>query len=142
MQVYLGCIPLLPALAGDRPLGLLDAVAGLVTLGAVVIETVADEQLPQLPRPAPAGEIMARGLWAYSRHPNYFGEIGFWWGIFLFGLAAEPGAFWCGVGAVAITVMFVFVSVPMLDERSAARPGYAEHARRVSAIVPWWPKRP
>jgi steroid 5-alpha reductase family enzyme len=142
VQVYLGCFPLLPALTSPRPLGPLDAVAAAVTLGAVLVETLADEQLRAFRRSRRAGEIMNRGLWAYSRHPNYFGEIGFWWGLFLFGLAAEPGALWSGAGALAITLMFVFASIPMLDKRSVARrPEYAEHMKRVSALVPWWPKR-
>ncbi|APR84107.1 Hypothetical protein A7982_09456 [Minicystis rosea] len=143
VQVYLGCLPLTVALAGARPLGLMDAVAAVVTLGAILIETIADEQLRAFRRePHDPGEIMACGLWAYSRHPNYFGEIGFWWGLFLFAIAADPGALWTSIGAVAITVMFVFASVPLLDNRSVARrPAYAEHMKRVSAIVPWFPKR-
>ncbi len=141
VQVYLGCLPLLPALTSDRPLSPLDGLAAAVTLGAVLLETVADEQLRSFRRARREGEIMDRGVWAYSRHPNYFGEMGFWCGLFLFGLAADPGALWCGAGALAIAVMFVFVSVPMLDRRSVARrPAYAEHMRRVSMLVPWWPR--
>lgn len=143
VQVYLGCLPLSVALASSRPLGPLDAVAAAVTMAAIAIETIADEQLRAFRRSKRgAGEIMARGLWAYSRHPNYFGEIGFWWGLFLCAIAADPGAWWTGIGAVAITVMFVFASIPMLDKRSAARrPEYAEHMKRVSALVPWSPRR-
>ena len=60
----------------------------------------------------------------------------------LFGLAAAPGWWWTGVGAVAMILMFVFASVPMMDERSLARrPGYADYARRTSALVPWLPRR-
>jgi steroid 5-alpha reductase family enzyme len=142
VQVYLGCLPLFPALTSDRPLGLLDGLAAAVTLGAVLVETVADEQLRSFRARREGDEIMARGLWAFSRHPNYFGEIGFWWGLLLFGLAADPRAFWSGLGALSITAMFVFVSVPMLEKRSVARrPAYVEHRRRVSMLVPWWPKR-
>jgi steroid 5-alpha reductase family enzyme len=144
IQVYMGCLPLLPALTSTRPLGPLDAVATLVTLGAVVIEAVADEQLRafRLRKDKDPDEIMATGLWSWSRHPNYFGEVSFWWGLFLFGLAGDPGAIWTGAGAVSITLMFALFSIPALDKRSAARrPAYAEHMKRVSAIVPWPPKR-
>ncbi|MFT3774022.1 MAG: DUF1295 domain-containing protein [Minicystis sp.] len=142
VQVYLGCLPLSVALTSARPLGGLDIVAAVVTLGAIVIETVADEQLRAFRREKREGEIMARGLWAYSRHPNYFGEVGFWWGLFLFALACDPGAWWTGIGAVAITAMFLFASIPLIDKRSAERrPAYAEHMKRVSAFVPWFPKR-
>jgi len=102
---------------------------------------VADEQLRAFRKERREGEILARGLWAFSRHPNYFGEVSFWWGLFLFALAADPGAWWSGVGAAAITALFVFASIPLLDRRSAARrPAYAEHMKRVSALVPWFPR--
>ena len=142
VMVYLGCLSLYPALTSPRPIGLLDAVAAVVTLGAVAIELVADEQLRAFRRERRAGEILARGLWAFSRHPNYFGEVSFWWGLLLFALAADPGAWWAGVGAAAITCLFVFASIPLLDRRSVARrPAYADHMKRVSALVPWFPRR-
>ena len=144
VQVYLGCLPIfyVLALANPRPLGLLDALAAAVTAGALAIETVADEQLRSFRARGAAGEIMAQGLWAWSRHPNYLGEIGFWWGLFLFGLAAAPGAWWTAIGAASITAMFALFSIPMLDKRSRERrPAYAEHMKRVSALVPWPPRR-
>jgi len=142
LQVFLGCLPLLPALArGSRPFGALDAVAALVTAGAIALEALADEQLRAFRRGAKPGEICARGVWSWLRHPNYLGEIGFWWGLWLFGLAADPAWWWSGVGALAITAMFAFVSVPMLDRRSLARrPGYAELMARVPALVPRRPR--
>ncbi len=144
IQVYLGCLPLFVALASPRPLGPLDALATIVTLGAVLVEAIADEQLRAFRRARREGEgeIMARGLWKYSRHPNYFGEVSFWWGLFLFALAADPGAWWTGAGALSITLMFAFFSIPALDKRSAARrPAYADHMKRVSPLVPWFPRR-
>ena len=143
VMVYLGCFALLPALTGTAPLGPLDAVAAIVTFGAVAIEALADEQLARFRREKKkAGEIMARGLWAYSRHPNYFGEVTFWWGLFLFGVAAAGLVPWTVTGAVAITLLFVFISIPMIDRRSVERrPAYADHMKRVSALVPWFPKR-
>ncbi len=142
LQVFLGCLPLAPALArGGAPVGWLDALALLVTVGAIVIELVADEQLRRFRRRAAPGEIMAAGLWSWSRHPNYFGELSFWWGLYLFGLAADAASWWTIVGPLAMTAMFYFASIPMLDRRSLARrPGYAEHMRRVNALVPW-PRR-
>ncbi len=137
-QVFLGCLAMIPALAyGGGAFGWLDVVAMVVTGGAILIEAVADEQLRAFVRTKEPGDIMKSGLWAYSRHPNYFGELGFWWGLFLFGLAADPGWWWTGIGALAMTLMFHFASVPMLDTRSLERrPEYAEHMKRVNAIVP------
>lgn len=141
VMVYLGCLTLYPALTSPRPLGPLDALAALVTLGAIAVEIVADEQLLAFREARREGEILARGLWAFSRHPNYFGEVSFWWGLYLFALAADPAAWWSGAGALAITTLFLFASIPMLDRRSVERrPEYAEHMKRVSALVPWFPR--
>lgn len=131
------------ATAAERPLGALDFVALLVTLAAIAIEASADQQLRRfvLSKP-PEGAILSTGLWRYSRHPNYFGEVLFWWGLFLFALAADPSRGWVVIGPAAITALFALISVPMIDRRMVRRrPAYAEHARRVSAIVPWFPRR-
>ncbi|MFW6051111.1 MAG: DUF1295 domain-containing protein [Myxococcota bacterium] len=141
---FLGSLSLYPALAaGTSLLGWLDAAAVIVTGGAIWIEAAADKQLRNFVtgerRP---GEIMNRGLWAYSRHPNYFGEMAFWWGLWLFGLAADPSWWWTVVGPASITLLFVFISIPMMEERmQTRRPHYREHRRRVSMVVPWPPKK-
>jgi steroid 5-alpha reductase family enzyme len=143
LQVFVGCLPLYPALAfGARPLGALDALALLVTGGAIALETIADEQLRAFNRTKQPGDICHAGLWAWLRHPNYLGEIGFWWGLWLFGVAAAPGWWWTVIGPLAITVMFVLASIPMLDRRSLARrPGYAELMKERSALIPRPPRR-
>ena len=72
----------------------------------------------------------------------YFGELTFWWGLYLFGLAADPGYVWTIVGPMMMTGMFVGVSIPWMDRRSCERrPEYAEHMKRVSGLVPWFPKK-
>jgi steroid 5-alpha reductase family enzyme len=142
MTVYLGMLPLFYALGtGTAPLGALDALAAIVTFGFTVIETVADEQLRAFRRECErrevTGAIMNRGLWKYCRHPNYLGEIGFWWGLFLFGVASDRGAWWTVIGPLWMTVMFTTISIPMIDKRSKARrPAYAEHMKRVPALLP------
>jgi steroid 5-alpha reductase family enzyme len=138
VQVFLACLPLYPALAvGTNGLGPLDVVAVIVTTGAIALETVADEQLRRFVARRQPGSIMDEGLWGRSRHPNYLGEITFWWGLWLFGLAADPSWWWTVVGPLAITAMFVFATVPLLERRSLERrPGYAEHQRKVPALVP------
>ena len=141
IQVFLGGLALAPALAyGSDPVGFLDGVALLVTGGAILLETVADEQMRAFARTKEPGAIMDRGLWAWTRHPNYLGELGFWWGLWLFGVAADASWWWTVIGPAAMTVMFLAASIPMLDRRSVARrPGYEEHMRRVPAL---WPRRP
>jgi steroid 5-alpha reductase family enzyme len=142
--VFLGCLSLYPALAtGTNPFGVLDWIAIVVTAGAIILETTADEQLRKFVKAKPKpGKIMSTGLWAHSRHPNYLGEIMLWWGLFLFALSADLSYWWVVVGPVAMTVLFIFISIPMMDKRNLERkPGYKEHIRKVPALFPWFPKK-
>ncbi|MBN2497162.1 MAG: DUF1295 domain-containing protein [Deltaproteobacteria bacterium] len=145
LVVFGGLVPVWAAFEpGSRPLGWLDGLAGLVMLGAICIEAVADSQLHRfVSRPGRRpDEILDTGLWRYARHPNYFGEISFWWGLYLFALAADPASWWCVFGPAAITIMFVCVSIPMIERRMRARrPGWTAHARRSSALVPLPPRK-
>ena len=141
--VFLGCLSLYPALtSGGAPFGALDLLAVLVTGGAIWIEARADAQLLRFraSRPEP-GAILYEGLWALSRHPNYFGEMGFWWGLYLFALAADPSYWWTIAGPLAITLLFRFISLPMIEKRMCERrPEFAAHAERSSLVIPWFPR--
>jgi len=141
--VFAACLPIYAAVAMDaRPLNALDYLAAAVTLIAILIELVSDIQLHRFLTHRKSGEIMKTGLWALSRHPNYFGEWLFWAGLALFGLAAVPSAWWWVLpGAIAMLVMFLVASIPMIDKRSVERrPEYQAHMARVSGFVPWFPK--
>jgi len=145
--VFGGCLSVwatLTAGGATRPFGAVDLAATAVVGLAIFIEATADKQLLAFVRSRPDPEaIMDAGLWAYSRHPNYFGEVVFWWGLFLFALAAAPGRWWVISGPVAITALFLFVSIPLIDRRMLERrSGYAAHCGRVSRLVPWFPSRP
>jgi steroid 5-alpha reductase family enzyme len=150
--VLLGCFALWPALVtGDRSLGIVDGIGALLTLAAIVLEALADGQLTDFRRQVAAararGEVvehplLTTGLWAWSRHPNYLGEITFWIGLFVIGMGADPSAWWTAVGPVAMLLLFCFVSVPLIETRlRATRPQYADYSRRVPAILPWPPLR-
>jgi steroid 5-alpha reductase family enzyme len=139
--VFLGLVPIFPALAHSG-FTTLDVVAFLVTGLAIAIETIADHQLRRYLRsPHDKDGILDSGLWSLCRHPNYLGEILFWWGLFLFGVAANPGGIWSSfyaIGPLSITLLFVFVSVPWMDRRMASRhAAWAEHMKKTPALVPW-----
>lgn len=145
IMVFLGCLPMYAiARPGADEFGWLDAVAALVTLGAIGLAFAADEQLRGFRHdPAYRGRCMRTGLWARSRHPNYLGEITTWWGFWLFALAAGPAWWWTGAGAAAITLMFVFVSVPMMEKRAlATRTGYGEYRAQTPMLLPGLRRRP
>jgi steroid 5-alpha reductase family enzyme len=138
--VFLGLLPAYFALAGPgRPAGALDVAAAALAGGAVLLEATADRQLRRFVRERrdPAA-VLASGVWARSRHPNYLGEILFWWGLWLSGVAASPAHAWTAVGPLSITLLFVLVSVPWMDRRMASRhPAWAARCRAVPALLPW-----
>ena len=126
----------------QRELGWLDVVATIVGLGAVALEFFADLQLHQFVQNRTPGQVMDIGLWSWSRHPNYFGEVSFWLSLALFGLAASPSeAWWIFAGALGMLAMFMFASIPMMEKRSLERrPDYQEVIDRVSMFLPRPPK--
>jgi steroid 5-alpha reductase family enzyme len=139
--VFLGCLSLWPALTGNAShMSWLDVVAALVTLGAIAIEAAADLQMRRFRNdPLSTEKAIPPGLWSLSRHPNYFGEVSFWWGLYLFALASQPGFWWTIVGPLAITLLFVGVSIPLMETHLQARhTHYQEYRRRVSPFIPWF----
>ncbi|CAI9416130.1 DUF1295 domain-containing protein [Nocardioides sp. T2.26MG-1] len=143
LQVFLGMVPVyVVTTRSGRDVGWLDGVALLVGLAAVTLELVADRQMHRFLRTRKPGQVMDRGLWAWTRHPNYLGEITFWLSLALFGLAADPSSWWwVFVGAVAMLALFLGVSIPMMEQRSLERrPAYREVVDRVPMLFPRRPR--
>jgi steroid 5-alpha reductase family enzyme len=134
--VQLGQVP------HDPGLGPLAAVGVALWLVGFLFETIGDAQLTRFRAdPSSAGQVMDRGLWRYTRHPNYFGDACVWWGIGL--VAAESGLGAVGlIGALVMSVLLRRVSgVPMLERSMAKRrPGYTEYVARTSPFVPRPPR--
>ena len=130
-------LPLAGAIAGDAPLGLLDWLGvGLWTVG-LYFEAVGDWQLARFKsNRANAGQVMDRGLWRHTRHPNYFGDFCVWWGLYLVALSA--GAWWSIVGPLIMSFLLLRFSGVRLLERDIGerRPAYAEYVRRTNAFFP------
>jgi steroid 5-alpha reductase family enzyme len=140
--VLLACLPLAAAcVLPGRPLGALDAAGAAIAACGIALEAAADQQLHRfLSRPREPGALLESGLWAWSRHPNYLGEILFWWGLAALG-AAAGAPWWCAAGALGVTLLFVGISVPMIERRmQSRRPGYREQRRGVPSLLllpPW-----
>jgi steroid 5-alpha reductase family enzyme len=130
-------LPLLGAFASHQPLGWLDyAGIGLWVLG-FVFEAGADWQLARFKRdPGNAGQVLDRGLWRLTRHPNYFGEFCLWWGFYL--LSAGAGAWWSLPGPLLLTWLLLRVSGVRLLERDIGnrRPQYADYVLKTNAFFP------
>ena len=139
-------------LGRGTPLGLLDAVAGTLFAALLVLETVADEQMWRFQRDKQRrlanGETVAQGfysggLYRLSRHPNYFGEMGQWWVLGLFGIAATGAILtWMWLPVVVLTALFMG-STRLAEQISASKyPGYAAYQRATSVWIPWFPRDP
>jgi len=134
-------LPLLGAVLSATPLNWLDYAAVSLWLVGLFFEAVGDQQLAEFRRdPRNRGQVMDRGLWRYSRHPNYFGEIVLWLGYGLIGLAFGG---WWALPSVALMIFLILrvSGVSLLDRRlSESRPGYREYAERTNALIPGLPK--
>lgn len=113
----------------------------VVAVAGIVVEAVGDAQLRRFKAdPANRGTINDRGLWGWSRHPNYFGDACVWWGVFVVASAQWPGVLTV-VSPLAMTYFLVYATgARLLEEHLAERPGYADYQRRTSYFVPWPPK--
>ncbi len=120
----------------------LDLLGLSVWILGFFFEVVGDWQLAQFRKnKANKGKIIQTGLWRFTRHPNYFGEVTLWWGIFLYA-AAVPGGFSTIVGPLTITLLILFVSgVPLLERKYADRADFQDYKRRTSIFLPLPPKQ-
>jgi steroid 5-alpha reductase family enzyme len=125
----------------QAPLGWLDALGVAVWLVGFYFEAVGDLQMTCFKEnPANKGKIMQKGLWKYTRHPNYFGEVTMWWGIFIIMLSVPSG--WMAVGSpIVITGLLLGVSgIPLLEKKYKGNAEFEAYARRTSAFIPWPPR--
>jgi steroid 5-alpha reductase family enzyme len=136
--------PLVAAVLYSRmPIGWLDYLGIAVAALALLFEALADFQLAAFRAdPANKGKVMDRGLWGWSRHPNYFGEALMWWGYFAIGFGASH-MWWLILSPVLVTFLLLQVSgVALMEhEMDDRRPGYGAYRQRVSAFVPMPPRK-
>ncbi|MEZ5565902.1 MAG: DUF1295 domain-containing protein [Gammaproteobacteria bacterium] len=138
---WIVAMPLLGVVQSASPLHLLDLVGGLLWVTGFTFEAVADYQLLRFQSRAGAERgVMDKGLWRYSRHPNYFGECCLWWGMWLVALGA--GAWWTVIGPLLLTFLLLRVSGVALTEKDIAdrRPDYQQYVLRTSAFFPRVPR--
>ena len=134
--VVYGCIlPGVYAIREGLVGGTLSIIFLCVSLGAAVMQGIADIQMHSFRKHRDSAFIRI-GLWKYSRHPNYLGEILMWWGIALSVVAAEPSAWYLAIGALANTVLFLAVSIPMADGRQSHKEGFAEYKHETRMLLP------
>ncbi len=148
LQMLLAWIVSAPFLAGvrsDAPLGPLDGFGLALAAFGIAFEAVGDAQMARFKAsPANRGQVMDRGLWRYTRHPNYFGEACLWWGLWCVALAGSGWtAAWTVVSPLLMTVLLLRVSGVALQEKDMAerRPAYRDYIARTNAFIPGPPRR-
>ncbi|MCG3260757.1 MAG: DUF1295 domain-containing protein [Candidatus Heimdallarchaeota archaeon] len=144
LVVYAGCLSLYPAIISPtlETMNIFFWLGLMICIGAIILEAVADEQLKMFNDKKKEGELLIRGLWTTSRHPNYLGEVGFWWGLYFFSLAADFSYWWTIVGPLVVTLLFVSISIPMIEKKMLKNyPTYKIYKKKVSMLIPWFKRK-
>ena len=139
--IWVVALPIAAAAPQPDRLDVLDALGAAIWAVGLVFEAVGDHQLARFKAdPANAGKVMDRGLWRYTRHPNYFGDFLVWWGVYLIALSTG-GAWWTVIGPLVMSTLLIRVSGKrLLEHHMRARPGYAEYVARTSGFFPRPPR--
>jgi steroid 5-alpha reductase family enzyme len=127
--------------ATEDSFGLLAYIGIVVWIVGFVFESVGDWQLDRFVRSQPKpGTILDSGLWRYTRHPNYFGEVTMWWGVW-FVVASVPMSYVALLSPIAITFLILKVSgIPLLERKFADNKQFATYKEKTNAFFPWFPK--
>jgi len=148
LLVFIGCISLHVVFTHPSSgFSIWDLVASAIGWGALWLEYRADNELHNFKQNAEPGALLSSGVWRWCRHPNYTGEIGFWVALYAYACAASGGlgTGFAWLGPAVMLILFVFISIPMIDKRMARnRPSYAQHMSTSFALIPishWvWPE--
>jgi steroid 5-alpha reductase family enzyme len=118
-------------------LNVLDLLGIIIWIVGFYFESTGDAQLKKfIADPANKGKLMDKGLWHYSRHPNYFGEVTMWWGIFVIALSVPYGIVSI-IGPIVITILITKISgIPLVEKSFAGKPGFDEYKRTTSIFFP------
>lgn len=133
--VYLTTLPAVFVIRQELRANIGSFIGMVVCVGAATLQLVADTQMQKYRKSGQHG-LIRTGLWKYARHPNYLGEILMWWGIAIQAVSVMPSHWWFVAGALANTILFFSVSIPLADKRQSAKPGYAEYKASTRMLLP------
>ena len=140
--LWVATLPIQAGMLERAPAGPITIIGAVLWLGGFVFESVGDWQLARFKAdPKHEGMIMDRGLWRYTRHPNYFGDFCMWWGLFLISLGSVIGLAFVFAPLLMTYILTRGTGARMTDRRmTAARPSYADYVARTSGFFPFPPK--
>lgn len=140
LLVWVACIPLAYIFTSNEPFTWVNWAGVLLSVAGIVIETVSDNQLRKFRKTAIGNEVLTTGIWNTIRHPNYLGEITFWWGLYIMAINTFT-PWYISAGAIGVTLLFVFISIPMMDKHMLQkRPTYAGYMLKVGSLIPKFKK--
>ena len=140
LVVYFVTVPVVYVVLLKPDFSPLMLIGCILSLFAVTLQGTADYQMHRY-RKNRTSPFIRDGLWKYSRHPNYLGEILMWWGMGISAVALLGGGWHLLLGAVLNTVLFIFVSIPLADGRQKRKPGFEEYKRQTRALLPIYKKQ-
>lgn len=108
----------------------------IICIGAILIQGISDKQMDLFKKESSnKDKYIDRGLWRYSRHPNYLGEVSLWWGIWLMQMGHAPKIWATVSGPILMTLLFVFISIPMMEKHIlSTKPSYSVYQKQVSVL--------
>ena len=134
LVVFAAILPGLKLFETIVPANILTNFGCIVCLASATIQLIADKQSHDF-RAAHPGQVCNVGLWKHGRHPNYFGEIQFWWGIWIMYASLNGIDMFIG-GAIAMTALFLGISIPLMEKRQLTnKPGYAEYRKQTRMLI-------
>ena len=133
--VYLCTLPAVFVIRQDLRANAGSYIGAAICIGAATLQLVSDIQMHKYRKSGKHG-LIRDGIWKYARHPNYLGEILMWWGIGIQLVSVMPYRWYLLAGALANTIMFFTVSIPLADKRQSQKPGYAEYKASTTSLLP------
>jgi steroid 5-alpha reductase family enzyme len=133
LLVYLAVIPVI-TIVDSNSFNIGSVIGFIISITAILVQAIADYEMHKF-RKKNTGKLIREGLWKYSRHPNYLGEILMWWGIAIqaFSISKE---IWTLLGAVLITIMFLIISIPLAEKRQSKKDGFIEYKKETRCLLP------
>ena len=135
LVVYACTLPLVAVILYKPAFNFLMLLGVVFSVGAFTLQGIADIQMHKF-RKRKTGGFIRDGLWKYSRHPNYLGEICMWWGVGLSAVILMPTKWYLLLGAVLNTLLFLCISIPMADKRQSKKDGFAEYKKQTRMLLP------
>jgi steroid 5-alpha reductase family enzyme len=137
LLVFAAAMPLESIFSSSSEFSIYDIGGGALMLIGILLEMTADNQMHRFKQdPNNKGQFINVGIWRYSRHPNYLGEILFWWGIYVSSIACD-GPPYMITGAILISLLFIGISIPMMEKRLKNNyPNYEDYIKQTSVLIP------